>query len=951
MPTQTPHPSAKQLSDFSSGQLSSQAAAEVENHISECQPCCETLLGLASDDTFIERLQEAEQLSIDKTADQNLVSDNLCSLPEVPDLLALHPRYEIIGLIGRGGMGDVYQAKHRKMERTVALKVIKRELVRKSEVVDRFHREVKTAAQLSHPNIVTAYDADQAGDYHFMVMEYVNGTDLSETIKDRGPLPVKEACEYIRQSAIGLEHARKQGMVHRDIKPHNLMVTGDGTLKILDFGLAAFAPETVPTIEAAEARSDLTIAGTVMGTPDFISPEQANDARQADIRSDIYSLGATLYYLLAGCPPFADGSVKQKLKSHAETEAESLDSVRGEIPADLAALVAKMMAKDPDDRFQTPAEVAEAFTPYSHGMQPAQEEFHQHQVGPNRKRTYILSLTSIAMFIVAICSAIVYYIQTDQGTVRVAVLDESLAVDISGQTVTMKDGKQNLVIDAGEQKLKVRMTNSDFEIQTDSFEIRRNQEIVFLVERIGDEVIVNKDHKKFNSLLLPPNRRPISSQPSDSGSAQRILDTTENVDLSPGITAILAQSDQSVAGFKQKLHAAISQAAGIPNAQWEQFATDPLGSPNAIVGTPLTYLLLANPRLSAIIHSDAGVQTGELKPSDIDQPLTQVIASSRKLGYVSLIQPKYIKQTTLEIDSGRKRLRGTIQLEAPVPLKGTLDFGLQYKNGLMKVVELTLPEYKLAVALDEKGIWQTLGTSESADTRASATRILQDQGYKILDNGKEIGSRRLVVTQRGQNLNIAEEYSLGLKWEGAPVGIVERDITAEYSLVDDQPVAVLATTSAKEEGSLVIQAAVEFKNGEAVMQWTTYTERGIRLETPRQEKLTVKTPPGPLLLQSAIEILGPRMLTEDGEQKVVCVTFNQRIRSGRPLVEYETDCTIRRTTRPEQAGFTIALFKGDVSKPEVSWEYDVDGNCERVPTGSTTVMIPHPSASASATKK
>ncbi len=213
-------------------------------------------------------------------------------------------------------MGDVYKARHRKMERTVALKVINRGLVRKAEAIDRFHREVKAAAQLSHPNIVTAYDADQAGDFHFMVMEYVDGVDLSQTVKDRGALPVAEACDYIRQAAIGLQHAHERGMVHRDIKPHNLMVTADGTVKILDFGLASLAPKRLPDADTVEARGDLTAAGAIMGTPDFISPEQADDARQADIRSDIYSLGATLYYLLSGRVPFADGSVMHKLKSH-----------------------------------------------------------------------------------------------------------------------------------------------------------------------------------------------------------------------------------------------------------------------------------------------------------------------------------------------------------------------------------------------------------------------------------------------------------------------------------------------------------------------------------------------------------------------------------------------------------------------------------------------------------
>lgn len=179
----------------------------------------------------------------------------------------------------------------------MALKVINRELLQKAEVVNRFHREVKTAAQFAHPNIVTSYDSDQAGDLHLLVMEYVDGVDLSQMVKDQGALSIAEACDYIRQAATGLQHAHKRNMVHRDIKPHNLMVTAEGIVKILDFGLALLAPESISSHDAVGPRADLTVAGAIMGTPDFISPEQAHDARRVDIRSDIYSLGATLYYL------------------------------------------------------------------------------------------------------------------------------------------------------------------------------------------------------------------------------------------------------------------------------------------------------------------------------------------------------------------------------------------------------------------------------------------------------------------------------------------------------------------------------------------------------------------------------------------------------------------------------------------------------------------------------
>ncbi len=173
------HPSREQLSAYNLGQLPLAEASTIESHISQCEPCCDTIISLSSDDTFVGLLKEARQLPVDQTMDlDSQGAKPSSSHGDIPLELAEHPRYEIVRLIGKGGMGDVYEAIHRKMERRVALKVINRELFQKPEVVKRFHREVKTAAQLSHPNIVTSHDADQAGEFHFMVMEYVDGVDL-----------------------------------------------------------------------------------------------------------------------------------------------------------------------------------------------------------------------------------------------------------------------------------------------------------------------------------------------------------------------------------------------------------------------------------------------------------------------------------------------------------------------------------------------------------------------------------------------------------------------------------------------------------------------------------------------------------------------------------------------------------------------------------------------------
>jgi WD40 repeat protein len=295
----------------------------------------------------------------------------------IPTELAEHTRYRVLGLLRGGGMGMVFKAEHRLMERPVALKVIASGLIDDPAAVARFQREVKTAARLSHPNIVQAYDADQAGPLHFLVMEYVEGTDLAQLVAQRGPLPVAQACDYARQAALGLQHAFEHGMVHRDIKPHNLMRTPDGQVKVLDFGLSRFLSESGRADDPTEAdpagavgssgASDtaLTQAGSLMGTADYIAPEQTKDAHAADIRADVYSLGCTLYFLLAGHGPFPGGTIVDKLQAHRARQPPPLTELRGDLPPALLRVVERMLAKEPGRRYQTPAEVAQALSPFT----------------------------------------------------------------------------------------------------------------------------------------------------------------------------------------------------------------------------------------------------------------------------------------------------------------------------------------------------------------------------------------------------------------------------------------------------------------------------------------------------------------------------------------------------------------------------------------------------------
>jgi len=267
-----------------------------------------------------------------------------------------NPRYTLKTLLGRGGMGLVYLADDRQENRAVVLKFLREDLLDRTRLVERFRREAAAATMLKHPNIVEAYGIEPFGRWPALVMEYVRGSDLARLIEKAGPVPVRVGCEMIRQAAIGLQFSFEQGMVHRDIKPSNLIVSVAGTVKILDFGLAKMQSEL--SVDAG-----LTSTGAFLGSVDYMAPEQLEDPRVADIRADIYSLGCTLYHLLSGAPPF-QGTTFEVLEAHKSEQATSLHTRRPEVPSDLGAVVARMMAKEPGRRFQSPIAVARALTPF-----------------------------------------------------------------------------------------------------------------------------------------------------------------------------------------------------------------------------------------------------------------------------------------------------------------------------------------------------------------------------------------------------------------------------------------------------------------------------------------------------------------------------------------------------------------------------------------------------------
>ena len=258
--------------------------------------------------------------------------------------------YIILDLLGSGGMGHVYKARHRDMDRIVALKVLPPERVQSKAGMRRFQQEVKAAARLVHPNIVTAFDADISGGAPYLVMEYVIGKDLQAILTETGPLSFEDALDYTLQTARGLEYAHRVGVIHRDIKPANLLLDEHGTIRILDMGVAQLN-QLAEDESINPVSQQITRDGAVIGTTDFMAPEQASNPRDADARSDIYSLGCTLYFMLTNQPLFDADSAVDRIIAHRQQSPPALRDVRPDLPRDLDRVFTKMVAKAPQDRY------------------------------------------------------------------------------------------------------------------------------------------------------------------------------------------------------------------------------------------------------------------------------------------------------------------------------------------------------------------------------------------------------------------------------------------------------------------------------------------------------------------------------------------------------------------------------------------------------------------------
>ena len=473
--------------------------------------------------------------------------------------------YVVLDKLGQGGMGVVLKAEHKRLKRPVALKVMSPSVVKTPDALKRFHREVEAAAKLRHPNVVATDDADDAKGTHFLVMEYVEGSDLSVLVKKNGPLSVDQAVQCILQAARGLEFAHSQGVVHRDIKPANLLLDKAGVVKILDMGLARIEGD-------AGSQGELTSTGAVMGTVDYMAPEQALSTKDADARSDIYSLGISLWYLLTGRCAFEGDSLMAKLLAHRESAIPFLRKANAEVPEAVEAVFRKMVAKQRSDRYQSMTDVIRDLEGYANGtssspvnvsMPEITEDLNLQsflsQVGgpggpsatttrqktvpgpgrvtPNSEATALLGgmsvdtdpqtiatiqsqtrrnthptkhfrksttappwfrnvrvLSAAGGAALILLAAAVFFFSTPHGTLRVEILDPEVELKVRGTELVFRDGRNEPVsLMTGEKRLIV--TRGELSFETETFAIKKGQEILVRVELIEDKLVASSNEK------------------------------------------------------------------------------------------------------------------------------------------------------------------------------------------------------------------------------------------------------------------------------------------------------------------------------------------------------------------------------------------------------------------------------------------------------------------------
>ncbi len=516
-------PNQKLLQDFVQGQLADPEIGSLAEHLVHCEPCLQTLSSLKVHDTLVDLVHSLKGNIMvgQKNPEVEAVVQRVCGLlkpaaahpestpqdyetfknPGPPfqapiSLCPAIPGYEILGCLGEGGMGTVFKARHRHLGKLMALKLLPPRDQISPWALARFHQEMQAVGQLNHAHIVQAHDAGEtAGGLPYLAMEYLEGIDLAKLVKQHGPLSVADACEVIRQAALGLQHAHEHGLVHRDLKPSNLLLTTSGVLKILDLGLARLREGPVLG-EAA------TVAGLTMGTPDYLAPEQWLNAHEVDIRADLYGLGCTLYHLLTGKPPFEGYDMQRKKKAHLLEKPTPIRTHRPDVPAALAGVLDRLLAKDPAQRPLVPAEVAEALRPFAAGASLTRllpdTPWRKPQTAPDRastlkqqpageskrrRRFQVRAVAAALLLGLGLLAAAVFYVVTDRGTLVVESNDPDVEVLVKqeGKTVVIIDKKtgKEITLRSGAYELELQGGKPGLTLSTDRFVLKRgDKEIV-----------------------------------------------------------------------------------------------------------------------------------------------------------------------------------------------------------------------------------------------------------------------------------------------------------------------------------------------------------------------------------------------------------------------------------------------------------------------------------------
>ena len=614
--------------------------------------------------------------------------------------------YVVLDKIGEGGMGHVYKARHRRMKRVVALKVLPSAMTKTREAVERFEREVEVIAKLEHTNIVTAHDADEADGVHFLVMQYVKGSDLAELVRKNGTLSVAKALDYLIQAGRGLDYAHAQGVIHRDIKPSNLLLDHQGTVKILDMGLARLEQEVGPLDSTAAA--SLTQSGQVMGTADYMPPEQSMDTHRVDLRADIYSLGCTLYYLLTGRAVFAGDTLAKKIMAHREKAVPSLRVLRADVPEELDVVFQKMLAKRPEDRHSKMSEVLadlgacratvedgveETITYRSEaseiGTTNTQHEatvdkrdddsalerwLHEelpagptHFISPPRKKRLltrqrvVIGSVAASICFLFLCLGVIVSIGTPEGTLVVTVSEPNAEILIDNGKLTLRSSGDNepVTVEVVEGKHTLSVNKGGFKTQTQEFTIESGGRETFHVELV-----------------------PLMAATTDSGEAK---DAPQGPPSSSSLDAPLAEPDAVV--WKELLPADAPAAAIAPfdgqkakehQEAWAKYLDAPVEQEVALAdGVTMAMVLIPPGEFLMGSSSEEQARFIEEASADDDQWLINRV-SSEVQHQVRITRPFRLGRHEVTVGQFRQFVEGTgYQTEAERDGKG----GFGYVDG------------------------------------------------------------------------------------------------------------------------------------------------------------------------------------------------------------------------------------------------------------------------------